>query len=174
RFHVPAIVGSLWVGPPWEQAPGGLTSVVIDPGRAFGTGGHPTTILCLEFLLELDHASVLDVGCGSGVLAIAAAKLGFAPVYAIDAAEAAVEATGRNAELNRIELEVRQADALVDVLPEADVVLANLDRPALKALAPRLECRLAVTSGYYEPEPPPLTGYRHLARRSREEWAADL
>jgi len=174
RFHIPVIVGSLWIGPPWEQPPGGLTPVVIDPGRAFGTGGHPTTILCLEFLHELERSSVLDVGCGSGVLAISAARLGFAPVFAVDSAEAAADATRRGAALNGVEVDVRRADALVDALPGADVVLANLALRTLGALASKLDCRLAVTSGYYAREPPPLTGFRHLGRRSREEWAADL
>ncbi len=71
-FHRPVRVGPLWVGPPWEEARDGALAVVIDPGRAFGTGSHPTTRLCLELLLGLDaHGSLLDVGCGSGVVAIA-------------------------------------------------------------------------------------------------------
>ena len=74
-----------------------IDAVVIDPGRAFGTGAHETTRLCLELLLELDRGSFLDVGCGSGVLAIAAAKLGFAPVVALDVDNAAVDASRRNA-----------------------------------------------------------------------------
>ncbi len=102
RFHVPAVVGSLWIGPPWEQPPPELTAVVIDPGQAFGTGAHPTTRLCLEFLVGLERGSLLDVGCGSGVLAIAAARLGFGPVFAIDTDPAAIEATTRNAAANGI------------------------------------------------------------------------
>ena len=84
RFHVPIVVGSLWIGPPWEQPPRERLPVFIDPGRAFGTGSHPTTRLCLELLHEVELGSVLDLGCGSGVLAIAAAKLGFEPVTAAD------------------------------------------------------------------------------------------
>ena len=76
RFHVPVLVGPLWIGPPWQEPHPGSTPVVIDPGRAFGTGAHETTRLCLELLLEVDRGSFLDVGCGSGVLAIAAASLG--------------------------------------------------------------------------------------------------
>jgi len=174
HFHVPAVVGSLWVGPPWEEPPVELTPIVIDPGRAFGTGSHPTTRLCLELLLEQDRASVLDLGCGSGVLAIASAKLGFAPVFALDSDEAAVEATRRNAADNGVELEIRQANALADPLPEVDLVLANIDLATLNALAPRVGCRLAVTSGYYESEPLSLAGFRHLGRRTQEQWAADL
>ena len=108
------------------------------------------------------------------MLAISAAKLGFAPVFGVDEAEAAVEATRRNAALNGVQVDVWEADALQGALPAADVVLANLDLAALGALESKLECRLAVTSGYDERRPPPFTGFRHLGRRSREEWAADL
>jgi ribosomal protein L11 methyltransferase len=67
-FHHGVVVGRFWVGPPWEQPPAGFEAIVIDPGRAFGTGAHPTTRLTLELLQELQPASLLDVGCGSGVL----------------------------------------------------------------------------------------------------------
>ena len=174
RFHVPVIVGSLWIGPPWEQPPAELAPVVIDPGRAFGTGGHPTTRLCVGLLHELERGSVLDVGCGSGVLAIAAVKLGFGPVIAVDRDEAAVEATRSNARRNQIELDVRQADALADPLPATDIALANIDLATLSELAPKLRCRLALTSGYYDREAPKLSGFRQLVRRTDEEWAADL
>src|SRR3954464_3084793 len=94
RFHVPLLLGGrLYVRPPWEQPAvrPGVQEVVIDPGQAFGTGTHPTTRMCLELMLELDASSssdggsFADLGCGSGVLAIAAAKLGFSPVSAFDA-----------------------------------------------------------------------------------------
>src|SRR5437016_3537985 len=68
-FHRPIRIGPLWVGPPWEEAPPGAVAVWIDPGRAFGTGAHPTTRLCLELLLDVRRGSLLDVGCGSGVIA---------------------------------------------------------------------------------------------------------
>ncbi|HLY94613.1 MAG TPA: 50S ribosomal protein L11 methyltransferase, partial [Gaiellaceae bacterium] len=125
-FHHGVAVGRLWVGPPWEQPPAGLVPVVVDPGRAFGTGAHPTTRLCLELLQEVAPGSLLDVGCGSGVLSIAAARLGFAPVTAIDVDDAAVEATLANAQVNGVELVARRADALADELPQAEVVVANV------------------------------------------------
>ena len=86
-FHQPVRVGALWIGPPWETPPGDALAVVVDPGRAFGTGSHATTQLCLQFLQELERGSLLDVGCGSGVLSIAAALLGFAPVVGVDIEE---------------------------------------------------------------------------------------
>src|SRR5919202_1530838 len=85
-FHRPIeIAGRLYVRPPWEPARDGLDDLVIDPGQAFGTGGHHTTRLCLELLLELEPAGAFaDWGCGTGVLAVAAAKLGWVPVTAVD------------------------------------------------------------------------------------------
>src|SRR3954467_5334768 len=97
RFHRPVLVGGrVYVRPPWEEPAvrPGVVEIVIDPGQAFGTGTHATTALCLELMLELEPSgSFADLGCGSGVLAIEAAKLGFAPVRAVDAEVAAVEAT---------------------------------------------------------------------------------
>ncbi|MBX5473699.1 MAG: 50S ribosomal protein L11 methyltransferase [Thermoleophilia bacterium] len=173
-FHRGVRVGRLWVGPPWETPPTGALPVVIDPGRAFGTGGHPTTRLALELLQELEPASLLDVGCGSGVLAIAAAKLGFAPVSAIDVDEAAVEATVANAAENGAEVSAALADALADPLPEADVAVANVALGVVEALALRLESRLLVASGYLERDEPRLDGWRLRARRTADGWAADL
>src|SRR5213079_2282317 len=104
RFHRPVLVGGrIYVRPPWEEAAvrPGVIEIVIDPGQAFGTGTHPTTALCLELMLELKPGgSFADLGCGSGVLAIAAAKLGYDPVMAIDAERQAIEATVSNAREN--------------------------------------------------------------------------
>jgi ribosomal protein L11 methyltransferase len=141
RFHPPVLIGGrVWVRPPWEEAPlrPGVIDLVIDPGQAFGTGAHPTTRMCLELLLELagDGGSLADLGCGSGVLAIAGAKLGFDPVVALDCDRAAVEATTRNARANGAELEgVRRADLRGEPPPTADVVTANLMRPLLLRVA---------------------------------------
>jgi ribosomal protein L11 methyltransferase len=174
EFHRPVRVGGLWVGPPWEQPPVGLETVVVDPGRAFGTGGHATTRLCLELLEGLERGSLLDVGSGSGVLAIAAAKLGFAPVVALDHDPSAVDATRRNAAENGVELDCRLLDALDGELPETDVVLANISAKAVLRLLPRLAAPVVVTSGYLERDQPSGPAYRHERRVTQEGWAADL
>jgi ribosomal protein L11 methyltransferase len=149
-------------------------TVVIDPGRAFGTGSHPTTRLCLGFLADLDRGSVLDLGCGSGVLAVAAAKLGFAPVLAVDRDPVAVEATRSNGRANGVILDVRQADAASDDLPSADVALANIDLSAVEAIAPRLDVRLLVAAGYFHSRMPNVPRFIHRERRIDGGWAADL
>jgi ribosomal protein L11 methyltransferase len=173
RFHRPVRIGRLWVGPSWERPDPGAVSVVVDPGRAFGTGAHPTTRLCLELLLELEPTGLLDLGCGSGVLAVAAAKLGFSPVVALDLDEAAVFATRANAAANGVEVDARLADVLVDPLPEADVAVANIARAAVEAAGGRVAGRCLVTSGYLSSERVSLPGWRHVNRREDAGWAAD-
>jgi ribosomal protein L11 methyltransferase len=150
RFHHPVLIGGrIYVRPPWEEPAlrPGVTEIVIDPGQAFGTGAHSTTALCLELMLGLKaRGSFADLGCGSGVLAIAAAKLGFAPVSAVDAERQAVEATRKNALANGVALtpERGSVPALTAVerfdlrnrpAPRADVVAANLMRPLLLRVA---------------------------------------
>ena len=174
RFHRPVRIGPLWVGPPWEAIPEDAISVVIDPGRAFGTGAHPTTRLCLELLLGLPTGSVLEIGSGSGVLAIAAAKLGHRPVVAVDNDPLAVQATTDNAVVNSVDVDVRFTDALRDPLPRADISLANASFSAAGQLAQRLESRVFVTSGYFATARPELSGFAHRDRRERDGWAADL
>jgi len=149
RFHIPILVGGrLYVRPPWEEAPirPGVIDLEIDPGRAFGTGAHATTRLCLELLLELadegDRGSLCDLGCGSGVLAIAAAKLGFGPIEALDSDRLAVDATEINARDNGVVLDtVRRANLRDESAPRADVVTANLMRPLLLRVAGLLDYR---------------------------------
>jgi len=140
RFHVPVLVGGrLYVRPPWDEAPvrPGVIDLVIDPGQAFGTGSHPTTRLCLELMLELEpRGSFCDLGCGSGVLAIAAARLGFGPVTALDADRAAVAATLENARVNGVQLDrVERANLREEPPPAAGVIAANLMRPLLLRVA---------------------------------------
>jgi ribosomal protein L11 methyltransferase len=172
-FHRPIRVGRLWVGPPWEAPPADALVVVVDPGRAFGTGSHQTTQLCLAALQELEPQSLLDVGCGSGVLSVAAALLGFGPVTSVDVEEPSIEATRANALVNGVDLDVRLVAAR-DRLPRADVVVANISLESVEALTPRIECTTLVTSGYLEPETPALPGFEHVARRTLDGWACDV
>jgi ribosomal protein L11 methyltransferase len=171
-FHQPIRVGDLWVGPPWETSPDGVLAVVIDPGRAFGTGSHATTQLCLQFLQELDRGSLLDVGCGSGVLSIAAALLGFAPVVGVDIEGPSIEATDENARVNGVTVEAHLV-AGHEPLPPAQTAVANISLASVEALPGRIDVDQLVTSGYLASEQPQLAGFRHLERRSLGGWASD-
>lgn len=136
-FHKPLLVAErLWLRPSWEPPREGTTDVVVDPGQAFGTGAHPTTRLCLEYLCELEPGGELvDLGTGSGVLAIAAAKLGWTPVRGYDHEPAALEAAKANAAANDVQLSLERAN-LREQLPElAPTVVANMTAPILLAVA---------------------------------------
>ncbi len=143
-FHKPLLVGErLWLRPSWEEPREGAIDVVIDPGRAFGTGAHPTTRLCLEFLLELAaageaHGPLTDLGTGSGVLAIAAAKLGWDSVRGYDHEEPAVEAAVANAVANGVEMEVELRNLREGLPGLAPTVVANMTAPVLKVVASQL------------------------------------
>jgi ribosomal protein L11 methyltransferase len=143
-FHKPLLVGDrLWLRPSWEGPREGAIDLVVDPGQAFGTGAHPTTRLCLEFLLELEAAGeasgpLTDLGTGSGVLAIAAAKLGWDSIHAYDHEPPALEAAAANATVNEVELELERIN-LREQLPElAPTVVANMTSPILRAVAVQL------------------------------------
>jgi ribosomal protein L11 methyltransferase len=174
QFHRPVRVGSIWVGQPWQEPPPDALAVVIDPGRAFGTGAHATTRLCLELLGRIEPGSLLDIGCGSGVLAIAAAKLGFAPVVALDDDEAAIAAARANAEANGVDVEIRHGDALADELPTTAVAVANITRSTVEAIGERSESRMLVTSGYLLADDVRLSGFDRVERLTAEGWAADV
>jgi ribosomal protein L11 methyltransferase len=174
RFHRPTRVGGLWVGPPWEEPDADAIAIVVEPGLAFGTGGHPTTRLCLGLLQELPRGSLVDLGCGSGVLAIAAAKLGFKPVLGLDSDPHAVAATRENAAANGVSVEARLADADGSPLPGADVSVANIASDAVERLAPGLRSAVVVTSGYLLADRPLLPGYEHRRRVELDAWAADV
>ena len=174
EFHHGVRVGTLWVGPPWEPVPERMQAVVIEPGRAFGTGAHSTTRLCIELLAGLTRGSLLDVGCGSGVLSVAAARLGFRPIHAVDHDPVAVEATVANAEANGVEVAARTLDALTEQLPAADVVVANLSLEDVRKLAPRVRSRSLVSSGYLDTDRPDVESWQHVRRAMRDGWAADV
>jgi ribosomal protein L11 methyltransferase len=192
--HAPAggAVG-LYVRPPWEPPPGAgaqLLDIAIDPAQAFGTGAHATTRMCLALLLALHRdglagGPLLDVGCGSGVLAIAAARLGFAPVRGLDHEAESVLATADNAAANGVEVEVARWDLLRDPLPPvgALTVTANLLAPLLDALAAAIGRRgelpaQLIASGLLVSELDAAAGafaaagMREHARLTEGEWGA--
>jgi ribosomal protein L11 methyltransferase len=154
--------------------------LVVDPGQAFGTGAHPTTRLCLELLLELDPpGSFADLGCGSGVLALAAARLGFAPVTALDSDAAAVAATGANARRNGVVLDrVARLNLSEEPAPPADVVAANLVRPLLLRVAELMERppRVLLASGLLPGEEDEVAAafgsMREVRRVADRDWSA--
>jgi ribosomal protein L11 methyltransferase len=188
EFHRPLVLdgGRLVVRPPWEPAVGAEVELVIDPGQAFGTGAHATTRLCLELMLELPASGgFLDLGCGSGVLAIAAARLGFSPVAAVDFDPVAVAAASENALVNGVEIEVRRHDLRTDPVETAPTVAANLLRPLSLAWAERLEDGSelpgrVIASGLLISEADEVAGAFSAAglveseRRESGEWAALL
>lgn len=143
-FHKPLLVGErLWLRPSWEEPREGAIDLVVDPGRAFGTGAHPTTRLCLELLLELAEAGeasgpLTDLGTGSGVLAIAAAKLGWGPVAGFDHEGPALEAAAANAEANAVTIGLERINLREELPALASTTVANLTAPVLKDVASQL------------------------------------
>jgi ribosomal protein L11 methyltransferase len=207
----PARGRAVWVRPPWAAPRAGATDLVIDPGQAFGTGAHPTTRLCLELLLGLEppdaeprgaaqrdaeprdaaprdaapRGSLADLGCGSGVLAIAAALLGFGPITAVDNEQAALDATSDNARVNGVRLDRLERVNLREVSPpHADTVVANLVRPLLLEVAARMEERpgALIISGLLDDEADEaaaafaraLPGLAEQERRSAQGWTGVL
>jgi ribosomal protein L11 methyltransferase len=190
-FHHPIEVGGrIGVRPSWWDAEEGLIDVVVDPGQAFGTGGHPTTRLCLELLLVLDEAGeasgpLADWGTGSGVQAIAAGKLGWTPIIACDREQASLEAVAANALANGIELEVLEVDVREGPLPIAQTVVANLtaallvecarqlrpdgDRPRTLVCSGMLEEQFDEVADAFEP-----SGLLEAERRTEGDWGALL
>jgi len=142
---VPIRSGAFLVRPTWSEAVAAdAVELVLDPGMAFGTGLHPTTQQCLEALstLPLEGQSVLDVGTGSGILAIAAAKRGASPVVAVDTDTLAVDAARENAVRNGVAIPVGRGSA-ADVPGRFDIVVANIVSAVLQRIAPDLAARLA-------------------------------
>jgi ribosomal protein L11 methyltransferase len=192
QFHRPIeIAGRLYVRPPWEPARDDLMDLVIDPGQAFGTGAHHTTRLCLELLADegvppADVAGVMDLGCGSGVLAIAAAKLGWGPVAGVDHELESVRATAENAQANGVSVAVERFDLIRGgPAPAAPLVLANLLRPLLLCVARAGFAageapRTLIASGLLTHEADEIAtaftrhGFHETDRRTSGEWAALL
>jgi ribosomal protein L11 methyltransferase len=139
QFEPIRVSQRLWIVPSWHTAPDpDAINLVLDPGMAFGTGSHPTTRLCLEWLERTVTAgqSLLDYGCGSGILAIAAAKFGAAPVDGVDIDPQAVVAAEANAERNDVSTRFAVSDQPIS--RQFDIVVANILANPLKALAPAI------------------------------------
>lgn len=140
----------IWVVPSWHDAPDPDALVLeLDPGLAFGTGSHPTTRLCMEWLeANAPEGSVLDYGCGSGILAMVAKKLGAGDVIGIDIDPQAIESASYNAQRNRCEIDYYLPDdfagsAQATQFPVFDTVVANILSSPLKLMAPMLGARVA-------------------------------
>ena len=145
QFDPIPISGRLWIVPSWHEAPDPeAITIVLDPGLAFGTGSHPTTRLCLKWLEAnlADGVTVLDYGCGSGILAIAAARLGAAKVVGVDIDPQAVQSARDNARANGVTAEFLLPDQLRAGV--YDVVVANILTNPLKALMPLLAAHVRV------------------------------
>lgn len=180
------VADSLWILPPWEKVPPGELAVVIEPGMAFGTGGHATTALCLAGLVDTlrrrPGAAVLDVGCGSGILGIAAARLGAGRVVMIDNDPVAVSVANENAEKNGvfgIEVSGTPVGELADRFP---VVVANILAVTLIELADEVAARVAdggelLLSGILVDQAPDVIrayeerGLRLREQREEGDWA---
>lgn len=131
----------LWICPSWCEVPDkDAVTVMLDPGLAFGTGTHPTTFLCLSFLdsLDLEGKTVLDYGCGSGILAIAALKLGAAKAYGVDIDPQALIASRDNAERNNVSERLELFDGNAKEIPQCPIVVANILAGPLAELEPNI------------------------------------
>jgi ribosomal protein L11 methyltransferase len=183
QWHRPLDVGPLRVRPPWEEPRAGALDIVIDPGQAFGTGAHPSTRLSLALLVDLPTGGPLaDWGSGSGVLAVAAARLGFAPVLACDHDPASVAASVAAAASNGVEIEVGRCDLRRAPGPWAPTVTANLVRPLLLEVAALMERppERLIASGLTTGEVDDVAGafarhgLRMASRRDGDGWSAIL
>jgi ribosomal protein L11 methyltransferase len=190
-FHRPIeVAGRIGVRPSWWDPKDGLIDVVVDPGRAFGTGGHPTTRLCLALLVALEEAGeasgpIADWGTGSGVLGIAAAKLGWSPIRGCDRELASLETAKANAEANGVERSIERVDVREGPPPVAPSVVANLTGNLLTTCARQLSPSgeipaTLVCSGMLEGEIDEVTaafapiGLVEADRRIENDWGALL
>ncbi len=186
QFFKPVAIGrSLWIRPSWESAdvPEGRKEIVLDPGQAFGTGDHPTTRLCLQLLEDapLVGKRVADIGCGSGILSIAAKLLGAASVNAVDTDPLSIDATRENAVRNGVMVNALLG-AGFDPLPAGvyDLVVSNIISAAVIGLAREASGRTRhwIVSGIIEPNWPDVmeavtgVGFRVEMKMEEGDWVA--
>ena len=188
HFTTERIGEILVVRPPWEPEPQDGIVVTLDPGLAFGTGKHETTRACLEYIDSLsgEGGGFLDMGCGSGILSIAAAKLGYSPVAGFDVDQEAVDASSENAALNGANVEYFKyglGARVKRVLPKADLVAANILGPLLIRFAdeivPCVGRRIIISGILSEIYPEVLSAYVsrglvEVSRRTIGEWTTGL
>ncbi len=194
HFKTEVISSRLTVRPPWEPMPETAGAVVtLDPGMAFGTGKHETTRACLEYIDELSPVAngsapmtFLDMGCGSGILSIAAAKLGYCGVTGFDVDQEAVDASVENAALNAVEVDYTKyalGSIVKRELPAADLVVANILGPLLirfaDEIAPAVKSRLVISGILTELYPEVLSayvqrGFKEVSRKTLGEWTTGL
>ena len=184
-FHRPVTIGDVTVRPPWSAPVPGTLDVVIEIGMAFGTGSHVTTRQCIETLAGLPRTGLLDAGTGTGVLALAAMRLGFAPVFAFDSDPEALVQAEENARRNGLRPLLFGADATDQAveLPAADILVANIALRPIVALGARYagalaageaHPRLVVLAGLLEEQVDEATtafaGYRRRSAETQGEW----
>ncbi len=172
-FHRPVRAGGLWIGPPWERPDDGEPSVVIDPGRAFGTGSHPTTRLCIELLGAVRARFAPRRGLRLG----RALDRGLAPRVRARAGGRQRPDRGRDddRELRRQRrlVAARVLDGESDELPAADIAVANVLLAPVERILARLDARIAITSGYLAADLPRAPGWKAVDRLELDDWAAD-
>ena len=179
EYSSDVIGGRLVVRPPWAPAPDpGLIDVVLAESSAFGSGMHPTTRACLELLLELEPGGLFaDLGCGSGVLAIVAARLGWGPLVAVDVQPLSVQTARENAERNGTEIEIDVADLLRVPAPTADGFAANVPAAVHASIVSGWRAavpRAGLISGFGEGEADAvIAGYGQCGLRERRRLTRD-
>jgi ribosomal protein L11 methyltransferase len=182
RYEPVVVAERFLLRPDWAPSAGNpdLIEIVLEQSAAFGTGLHPTTQACLATLAELEPGgSFADYGCGSGVLSIAAARLGWSPVVAVDIDRTSVDAARRNGEANGVEVDARRVDLTADPAPPALTIAANIPPGIQQALAARLDRapRLLIASGFHPDEIPAVTaawgahGLRVIDEVRANEWS---
>jgi ribosomal protein L11 methyltransferase len=190
-YHPIRVTDRLMIIPSWElehtEIPAGVDPIVLDPGMAFGTGTHPTTLLCLRALEDVIHGgeTVMDVGCGSAILSIAAAKLGASDVLALDLDSVAVRVARENVAMNGVDsvIRVEQANLLQGITGKANVIVANILAEIVVRLTPDAYQHLLpggvyITSGIIASQADHVyevlraTGFQQIEKRVEGDWVA--